>query len=79
MPDDDYITLAEAIRLASVKNRASLYTAARCGRLKTVTMATGPRPVRLTTRYWLREYLDDQRRASSAPTTREETSRDGAT
>jgi hypothetical protein len=79
MPDDDYITLAEAIRLASVKNRASLYTAARCGRLKTVTMATGPRPVRLTTRCWLHEYLDEQRRALSAPKTGGETSRDGTT
>jgi len=61
MLDSDYITLTEASKLAGLKNSGALYTAVRAGRLKTVTMATGPRPVRRTTRAWLRAYLDGQR------------------
>ncbi len=64
MPDDDYITLAEASTLAGLKNSGPLYTAVRTGRLKTVTTAAGPRTVRLTTRAWLQEYLDSTRRAT---------------
>jgi len=59
--DSDYITLTEASKLASLKNSGTLYTAVRAGRLKTVTTATGPRAVRLTTRAWLQGYLDSQR------------------
>ncbi len=62
MPDDEYITFAEARKLAGLKNSVSLRRAARTGRLNTVTTATGPEPVRLTTRAWLQEYLDSQRR-----------------
>ncbi len=61
MPDDDYITLAEASKLAGLKNSASLYRAVQSGHLKTVTTATGPRTVHLTTWAWLQEYLDGQR------------------
>ncbi len=42
MPDDDYITLTEASKLAGLKNSGSLYRAVQTGRLKTVTTATGP-------------------------------------
>ncbi len=62
MPNDDYITLTEASKLAGLKNSGSLYRAVQTGRLNTVTTATGPQPVRLTTRAWLQEYLDSQRR-----------------
>jgi len=62
MLDSDYINLTEASKLAGLKDYSSLYRAARTGRLKTVTMAAGPRTVRRTTRAWLREYLDSQRR-----------------
>ncbi len=62
MPNDEYITFAEARKLAGLKKSASLYRAAEAGRLKTVTTATGPAPVRLTTRAWLQEYLDSTRR-----------------
>ncbi len=62
MPDDDYITLAEASRLARLQTSGTLYRAVQTGRLKTVTTAAGPRTVRLTTRTWLHEYLDSQRR-----------------
>jgi len=64
MTDDDYITLAEAIRLAGIRDSKALYTAARSGRLKTVTTAASAHAVRRTTRAWLREYLEDQRRAT---------------
>ncbi len=59
---DDYITLIEASKRAGLKSSDPLYAAARTGRLKTVTMAAGPRTVRRTTQAWLREYLDSQRR-----------------
>ncbi len=62
MPDDDYITLAQASRVAGLQTSGALYRAAQTGRLKTVTMMTGPRIVRLTTRAWLQEYQDGQRR-----------------
>jgi len=62
MPDDDYLTLTEASKLAGLKNSRSLYWAVQTGRLKTVTTAAGAHAVRLTTRAWLREYLDSQRR-----------------
>ncbi len=62
MEDDDYITLVEASKLAGLKNSSPLHAAAQVGRLKTVTTATGPRMVRLTTRAWLRAYLDTLRR-----------------
>jgi len=58
------MTLTEASTLAGLKNSGPLYTAVRAGRLKTVTTAAGPRTVRLTTRAWLQEYLDSQRRAT---------------
>ena len=61
MQDSDYITLSEASKLAGLKNSGSLYRAVQSRRLKTVTMAAGPRTVRRTTRAWLREYLDSQR------------------
>ena len=64
MPDDDDITLAEAIRSAGIRDAKALYTAARSGRLKTVTSAAGAHAVRLTTRAWLREYLDSTHRAT---------------
>ncbi len=64
MPDDDYITLTEASKLAGLKNSGSLYRSVQTGRLKTVTMAAGPRTVRRTTRAWLREYQDGQRRTT---------------
>ncbi len=62
--DSDYITLAEASKLAGLKNSGSLYRAVQSGRLKTVTMMAGPRIVRLTTRAWLHAYLDGQRGAT---------------
>jgi len=62
MPDDDYLTLTEASKLAGLKNSRSLYWAVQAGRLKTVTTAAGAHAVRLTTRAWLHEYLDGQRR-----------------
>jgi len=49
-------------KLAGLKNSGSLYRAVQTGRLKTVTTAAGPRTVRRTTRAWLREYLEGQRR-----------------
>ena len=61
MVDGDYITLVEASKLAGLQSSDSLNAAARTGRLKTVTTAAGPRPMRLTTRAWLREYQDGQR------------------
>ncbi len=64
MLDSDYINLTEASKLAGLKDYSSLYRAARTGRLKTVTMAAGPRIVHLTTRAWLQEYQDGQRRAT---------------
>jgi len=60
--DRDYITLAEASKLAGLKNSGSLYRAVQSGRLKTVTVMAGPRIVRLTTQAWLHEYLDSLRR-----------------
>ena len=62
MVDGDYITLVEASKLASLQSSDSLHAASRTGRLKTVTTAAGPRPMRLTTRAWLQEYQDGQRR-----------------
>ncbi len=62
MPDGDYITLAQASRLAGLQTSGALYRAVQTGRLKTVTKMAGPRIVRLTTRAWLREYLDSLRR-----------------
>ena len=62
MPDNDYITLTEASKRAGLTSARSLQWAAQAGRLKTVTMAAGPRAVRRTTRVWLQEYLDSQRR-----------------
>ncbi len=62
MVDGDYITLVEASKLAGLQSSDSLHAAARTGRLKTVTMAAGPRTVRRTTRPWLQEYQDGQRR-----------------
>ncbi len=48
--------------MAGLKKSASLYRAVQSGRLKTVTTMAGPRIVHLTTRAWLHEYLDRQRR-----------------
>ncbi len=62
MVDDDYITLAAASKLAGLKRSTPLRTAARNGRLKTVTKMAGAHAVRLTTRAWLQEYLDNTRR-----------------
>ena len=62
MVDGDYITLVEASKLAGLQSSDSLHAAARTGRLKTVTTAAGPRPMRRTTRAWLQEYLDRQHR-----------------
>ena len=62
MPDDEYITLATASRLAGRQTSGALYRAAQTGRLKTVTTMTGAHAVRLTTRAWLHEYLESQRR-----------------
>jgi len=61
MPDD-YITLTEASKLAGLKNSRSLYWAVQTGRLKTATTMAGAHAVRLTTRAWLQEYLDNKRR-----------------
>jgi len=58
----DYLTLAQASRLAGLQTSGALYRAAQTGRLKTVTTMVGPRIVRLTTQAWLQEYLDVQRR-----------------
>jgi len=60
--DSDYITLAEASKLAGLKNSGALYRAVQSGRLKTVMTMARPRIVRLTTRAWLHAYLDGQRR-----------------
>jgi len=62
--DSDYITLAQASRLAGLQTSGSLYRAVQSGRLKTVTTMAGPRIVRLTTQAWLHEYLDSQRRGT---------------
>ncbi len=62
MVDSDYITLAQARKLAGLKDSNPLYRAVRTGHLKTVTTMSGPRIVRLTTRAWLHEYMDSQRR-----------------
>jgi len=60
--DGDYLTLTEASKLAGLKSTGSLHRAVQTGRLKTVTTMAGPRIVHLTTRAWLHEYLDGQRR-----------------
>ncbi len=60
--DGDYLTLAQASRLAGLQTSGALYRAAQTGRLKTVTTMVGPRIVHLTTQAWLQEYLDVQRR-----------------
>jgi hypothetical protein len=62
--DSDYLTLAQASRLAGLQTSGTLYRAAQTGRLKTVTTMVGPRIVRLTTQAWLHAYLDGQRRAT---------------
>jgi len=62
MPDDDYITLAQASRLTGLQTSGALYRAVQSGRLKTVTTMVGPRIVHLTTRAWLQKYQDGQRR-----------------
>ncbi len=62
MPDSDYLTLAQASRLAGLQTSGALYRAAQTGRLKTVTTMAGWRIVHLTTRAWLQEYQDGQRR-----------------
>ncbi len=55
--DEEYFTLAEAMRRAGLRSSDSLYKAMKSGRLKTVTAMSGPRIVRLTTQVWLDEYL----------------------
>jgi len=52
--ESEYITLDQAARLAGYTNPSNLRTAARVGRLKTVTFS--PR-MRLTTQAWLNDYL----------------------
>lgn len=47
--DEEYFTLAEAMRRAGLRSSDSLYKAMKSGRLKTVTAMSGPRIVRLTT------------------------------
>ncbi len=51
--DSDYLTLAQASRLAGLQTSGTLYRAAQTGRLKTVATMVGPRIVRLTTQAWL--------------------------
>ena len=58
--DSDYLTLAQASRLAVLQTSGALYRAAQSGRLTTVTTMVGPRIVRLTTQAWLHAYLDGQ-------------------
>ena len=53
--DEEYITIAQAARLAGYRTPRTLQIAAAAGRLKTTTV--GPYSPRLTTRAWLAEYL----------------------
>jgi len=61
--DSDYLTLAQASRLAGLTS-GTLYRAAQTGCLTTVTTMVGPGIVRLTTQAWLHASLDGQRRAT---------------
>jgi hypothetical protein len=53
--NDDYITIAQAARLAGYRNPRTLHRAATEGRLRTTTLP--PFTTRVTTRAWLDEYL----------------------
>ena len=52
--DSEYITLAEAARIAGHSSTSTLRTAARTGRLRTIRLSAH---VQFTTRAWLDEYL----------------------
>jgi hypothetical protein len=53
--DAEYLTIAQAARIAGYRNPRTLQKAASEGRLRTTTI--GPFSPRLTTRAWLEEYL----------------------
>jgi hypothetical protein len=53
--DAEYITIAQAARLAGYRNPRTLHKAATEGRLRTTTLP--PFTTRVTTRAWLEEYL----------------------
>jgi hypothetical protein len=53
--DDEYLTIAQAARLAGYRNPRTLHRAATEGRLRTTTLP--PFTTRVTTRAWLNEYL----------------------
>jgi len=55
--DEEYFTLAEAMRRAGLRSSGSLYKAMKSGRLKTVTTMAGAHVRRLTTQAWLDAYL----------------------
>jgi len=63
---DDYLTLREAAELAGVKI-GLIHRAARLGRLKTTTMPSGARIVRLTTRAWLHAFMQGRSGATRPP------------
>jgi len=67
--DEEYFTLAEAMRRGHLTDSKSTYRAVRSGRLKTVTTMSSARVVRLTTQAWLDEYLASRRNGQrSGPT-----------
>ncbi|HKO24048.1 MAG TPA: hypothetical protein VJY65_04830 [Chloroflexota bacterium] len=61
--DTEYITLAQAARIAGYRSTTTLHKAVRENRLRTIT--TGPLNTRVTTREWLNEYLASIRQNKS--------------
>jgi hypothetical protein len=61
--DAEYITLAQAARIAGYRSTTTLHKAVRENRLRTIT--TGPLNTRVTTREWLNEYLASIRESKS--------------
>ena len=53
--NEEYITVAQAARLAGYRDPRTLQRAASAGRLRTTTVP--PFSIRVTTRAWLEEYL----------------------
>jgi hypothetical protein len=53
--ESEYITLAEAARIAGYRSTTTLHKAVRENRLRTIQV--GPLNTRMTTRVWLEEYL----------------------
>lgn len=61
--DEEYITVAQAARLAGYRDPRTLQRAASAGRLRTTTLP--PFPTRVTTRAWLEDYLAGIRQSKS--------------